>query len=77
MAFRINFDADDQLQVNFDSGGDRMAMAFGDITKVIEDDYEKLRNHPSIESVELIGDKTFAQLGLTTVTNSEIEAIFN
>ena len=38
-------------------------------------DYERLRNLPSIEGVPLIGDKTFPQLNMTKLTNSEIEAL--
>ena len=76
-SFRVNFDADDQLQVNFDSGGPGdMALSFGNITRVVANDYEQLVNRPSIENVELVGDKSFEQLGLTDITNSEIEAIF-
>lgn len=36
-------------------------------------DYNKLINHPSIESVPLVGDNTFVQLGLRSLLNSEIE----
>lgn len=35
-------------------------------------DYELLRNKPSIESVTLIGDKTFAELGMIHITNLEL-----
>jgi hypothetical protein len=38
-------------------------------------DYEHLRNLPSIEGVTLIGDKTFPQLNMSKLTNSEIEAL--
>lgn len=38
-------------------------------------DYERLRNLPSIEGVTLIGDKTFPQLNMVKLTNSEIEAM--
>lgn len=43
----------------------------------IEDaaDYERLQNLPSIEGVTLIGDKTFPQLNMSKLTNSEIEAL--
>lgn len=36
------------------------------------DDYEKLRNKPSIEEVELSGNKSFSDLGLTEMTNQEL-----
>ena len=35
-------------------------------------DYERLNNKPSIESVELIGDKTFEDLGLEAIDNTEL-----
>lgn len=38
-------------------------------------DYERLRNLPSIEGVTLIGNKTFPQLNMSKLTNSEIEAL--
>lgn len=38
-------------------------------------DYERLQNKPSIEGNVLIGDKTFKQLGLDTLSVQEIEKI--
>lgn len=38
-------------------------------------DYELLGNLPQIEGVELIGNKTFEDLGLTALTAVEVEAI--
>lgn len=35
-------------------------------------DYEELVNKPSIESVTLVGDKTFEQLGLSSITADEL-----
>ena len=41
-------------------------------------DYEILRNHPRINGVELIGDKTGEELGLLDeIENTEILAIWN
>lgn len=37
--------------------------------------YELLDNIPSIEGVPLIGNKTFPQLTLTSLTNQEIEEL--
>lgn len=39
-------------------------------------DYDSLANRPSIESVVLTGDKSFADLGLSPVTATEIWALF-
>lgn len=38
-------------------------------------DYNALSNKPSIEAVTLVGNKTFSDLGLDSLTNSEIEAL--
>lgn len=35
-------------------------------------DYEILINKPQIESVELVGNKTFSDLGLESITNSDL-----
>ena len=40
-------------------------------------DYNPLRNHPHIEGNELIGDKTFIELGLFPISNQEIDDIFD
>lgn len=40
--------------------------------RVIEKDYEKLVNKPSINGVELIRDKSFEDLGDHVLTNFEI-----
>ena len=38
-------------------------------------DYNLLKNKPQIESVELQGNKTFDDLGLTKLSNMQIEQI--
>lgn len=38
--------------------------------------YEQLRNKPSIETIELEGDKTFEELGLVAITEQEIKNLF-
>lgn len=40
--------------------------------RVVEKDYEKLKNKPSINGVELIYDKSFEELGDHVLTNFEI-----
>ena len=37
-------------------------------------DYNELENKPSIETVELVGDKTFAQLHMNNLTNEDIDS---
>lgn len=39
--------------------------------------YEELANKPSINEVELVGNKTFEELGDTPLRNSEISSIFH
>ena len=36
-------------------------------------DYSKLVNKPQVEGVELINNRTFKDLGLSSLTNSELE----
>ena len=36
-------------------------------------DYERLKNLPQIEGITLIGNKSFTQLNLSRLTNSELE----
>ena len=40
-------------------------------------DYNDLINKPSIEGVELVGDKTLEELGVEALTPQEIDAIIN
>lgn len=40
-------------------------------------DYEKLSNKPKINSVELLGDKSFENLGLNAITNIELENLLS
>ena len=39
--------------------------------------YELLDNKPQIENVTLIGNKTFSELGISSLANTEIEIILN
>ena len=40
--------------------------------RVYENDYEKLKNKPSINGIELVQDKSFEDLGDHVLTNFEI-----
>lgn len=47
----------------------------GELSKaenIIEKNYEKLSNKPKINSIELVGDRSFEELGDHTLTNFEI-----
>lgn len=37
-----------------------------------ENDYEQLKNKPKIESVTLSGNKTFEDLGLSSISNTDL-----
>ena len=39
--------------------------------------YPALTNKPQINNVELIGNKTFEELGIQTMTNLEIKEVFD
>lgn len=47
----------------------------GDKQIMIMNDYEQLTNIPCIEGIPLIGNKSFSQLQMTRLTNSDIEAL--
>lgn len=42
----------------------------------VQDDYEKLKNLPQIESVTLQGNKTFDELGMSECSNQDIINLF-
>lgn len=46
-------------------------------SKVLEKDYNKLENKPSINGVELQGDKSFEDLGRYNVTNFRLKEIID
>lgn len=39
--------------------------------------YNELNNKPSIEGVELVGNKTYEELNLSSLTNTEIEDLLD
>ena len=45
--------------------------------KLLANDYITLKNQPKIEGVTLINNKTFKDLGATSLTNLEIEKLIN
>ena len=46
----------------------------GELNNTVND-YDLLKNKPSIESVVLVGDKRLQDLGITKLSNSDIETI--
>ena len=55
--------------LNADTG---MSGSLNMVERVYENDYEKLKNKPSINGVELVQDKSFEELGDHVLTNFEI-----
>lgn len=48
-----------------------------DTMRVIMDDYNKLKNKPSINEVELVDNKQLEDLNINRLTNTDIENIIN
>ena len=72
MAIKLTVAENDAVTLGLDSG-DNAALNVGSTTVVSVNDYNDLRNKPSIEGVELIGDKSFEELNLQRLTNAELE----
>ena len=72
MAIKLAVAENDAVTLGLDSG-DNAALNVGSTTVVSVNDYNDLRNKPSIEGVELIGDKSFEELNLQRLTNTELE----
>lgn len=78
---------DIRLSLDIDEEADaRLALDENDISATLRlgecivdgtDDYNVLRNKPSIENVVLVGNKTFPDLGLNNLTNMEIEHLLD
>lgn len=47
------------------------------VPAIVATDYLPLKNKPKINSVELVGDKSFEDLGSSSLTNMEIDSIIN
>ena len=80
----MNETIDIDIEINTDSSIDTdIQTSDGEIDTDIKiltggtNDYNDLINKPSIEGVELIGDKTLEELGVEALTPQEIDAIIN
>ena len=80
----MNETIDIDIEINTDSSIDTdIQTSDGEIDTDIEistsgtNDYNDLINKPSIEGVELGGDKTLEELGVEALTPQEIDAIIN
>lgn len=60
-------DDSDNFNVGNSTGNDSIEVGFGTIQTISENNYERLRNKPMINSVELVGALTARDLGLGNV----------
>ena len=73
---KANFRESENMTASF-SENDSMTADFGETTFIRTDNYDDLLNKPQINGVELMGDKSFEDLGDAPLTNLEIKAIFD
>lgn len=66
--WKLNFHDAPSSEIKF---GTDIRPVFGGVS-----DYTKLNNKPSINGVELIGNKSNDDLNIRSITNSEIEEFF-
>lgn len=69
-----------EIEMRFNPNNTRIEIEVEEVMESVSGgtkDYEKLENKPSINSVELVGNKTFEELGITPLSNIEIMNIIN
>lgn len=65
---------DDELDVVLENEDEELNLNLeNDFVNNGTDDYEKLKNKPKINEVELKGNKGFEDLGLSALSNIELE----
>ena len=74
--FKAKFRTESAFKAKFRTEGN-LSADFGNVIQVHTDDYNDLLNKPSINEVELVGNKTFEELGDHLLTNIEIKRIFD
>lgn len=73
-SFKATFTSDDQFSAGLQESGSLKA-DFGDTKTIGTGDYNDLTNKPLVEGHTLVGDKSFKQLGMDTLSQWEIEKI--
>ena len=63
------------FHANFKENNSSFNAKFGTTTFVHTDNYEDLYNQPSIEDVVLVGNKTFEELGMSALSQTDVEKI--
>lgn len=64
------------ITARLESTGSELRASLGSFTQVATGDYNALSNKPRINGIELSGDKTLDQLGVTGLTDEEIDSMF-
>ena len=64
----ISVDSTDQVVV----GSNKLITSGGVYARLNNLDYEELKNKPMIEDVELLGNKTFSQLGISPIDSNDL-----
>ena len=68
---------EDELDVVLETEEEELDLNLeNDVVGAGTSDYEELKNKPKINEVELRGNKDFEDLGLTPMSNLEIEKLF-
>lgn len=68
------YDENEYIEIN-SSTTDDVEIKGTDIIYVNSTDYEKIKNKPQINDIELIGNKNFKELGMEALSNLEIESL--
>jgi len=64
----------ESVKVSVNNGGATVKSSGAkEVLQVVTNDYEVLKNKPQINDVTLSGNKSFEDLGLESITNSELE----
>ena len=68
-----------RYDIPLNTSGNNVPMQVGEAINIYEGthDYETLENKPQINSVELIGNKSFDDLGMSALSNMDIFNILN
>ena len=66
------YDNNEEIKIDSSFSND-LELRESDVIYVNSTDYEKIKNKPQINNVELIGNKNFKELGMESLSNMEIE----
>lgn len=68
---------EDELNVVLETEEEELDLNLeNDVVGTGTSNYEELKNKPKINEIELIGNKSFEDLGLIPMSNTEIENLF-